>query len=201
MERRKSRVMTEDAYSIGPVAQVTDRRTFNATYDNGTMRNPATGEASTSINEDEFVHAETHFLDIETLKDVTLGELQYVLANIMRSSRYGAISSRMGKIHNTIAAIVFSDTEIFSNLELTQVVYDELLHGNSELDFPLSDGAVFQAVQNATQQLLQQVVGRTFVMPQQEIQQMRAETIALYRERDNCTSLLSRGREGIRSCQ
>ena len=32
---QKSRVMTEDAYSIGPVAQVTDRRTFNATFDNG----------------------------------------------------------------------------------------------------------------------------------------------------------------------
>src|SRR6266567_4765634 len=27
---QKSRVMTEDAYSLGPVAQVTDRRTFNA---------------------------------------------------------------------------------------------------------------------------------------------------------------------------
>src|SRR5947209_18131371 len=73
---QKSRVMTEDAYSIGPVAQVTGTRTFNATYDNGTMRNPD-GEASTSINEDEFVHAEAHFLDIETLKDVTVGELQY----------------------------------------------------------------------------------------------------------------------------
>jgi len=193
---QKSRVMTEDAYSIGPVAQVTDSRTFNATYDNGTMRNPATGEASTSINEDEFVHAETHFLDIETLKDVTLGELQYVLANILRSSRYGAISSRMGKIQNTIAAIVFSDTEIFSNLELTQVVYDELMNGNSELDFPLSDGAVFQAVQNATQQLLRQVVGRVLVMPQQEIQQMRAETIALYRESDNVQAFLAEVEKG-----
>ena len=193
---QKSRVMTEDAYSIGPVAQVTDSRTFNATYDNGTMRNPANGEASSSINEDEFVRAETHFLDIETLKDVTLGELQYVLANIMRSSRYGAISSRMGKIHNTIAAIVFSDTEIFSNLELTQVVYDGLLSGNSELDFPLPDGAVYQAVQNAMQQLVQQVVGRVFVMPQQEIQQMRTETIALYRESETVKAFLGEVEKG-----
>ncbi len=193
---QKSRVMTEDAYSIGPVAQVTDSRTFNATYDNGTMRNPANGEASTSINEDEFVRAETHFLDIETLKDVTLGELQYVLANIMRSSRYGAISSRMGKIHNTIAAVIFSDTEIFSNLELTQVVYDELLNGNSELDFPLPDEVIFQSVQNATQQLLQQVVGRVFVMPQQDIQQMRAETIALYRESESVQAFLSEVERG-----
>src|SRR3989440_7256617 len=126
---QKSRVMTDDSYSIGPTSQVTDRRTFNATFDNGTMRNPITGDASTSINEDEYVLPETHFLDIETLKDVTIGELQYVIGNVLRSSRYGAISSRLGRVRNTLAAIVFSDTEIFSNLELTQHVYD-LLKGD-----------------------------------------------------------------------
>src|SRR2546421_2680772 len=124
---QKSRVMTEDAYSIGPVAHVTGRRTFNATFDNGTMRNPITGKPSASINEDEYVLPETHFLEIETLKDVTLGELQYVIGNVLRSSRYGAISSRLGRIRNTLTAVVFSDTELFSNLELTQAVYDALL--------------------------------------------------------------------------
>src|SRR6266571_7554527 len=71
---QKSRVMTDDSYSIAPASQVTGRRTFNATFDNGTMRNPITNKASTSINEDEYVLPETHFLDIETLKDVTAGE-------------------------------------------------------------------------------------------------------------------------------
>src|SRR5947209_14306789 len=51
---QKSRVMTDDAYSIGPVAQVTGKRTFNATFDSGNMRNPITGDTSTSINEDEY---------------------------------------------------------------------------------------------------------------------------------------------------
>ena len=68
------------------------------------MRNPLTGAPSTSINEDEYVLPETHFLDIETLKDVTPGELQYVIGNILRSSRYGAISSRLGRVRNTLAA-------------------------------------------------------------------------------------------------
>src|SRR6266516_3343214 len=144
---QKSRVMTDDSYSIGPVAQVTGRRTFNATFDNGTMRNPFTGDASTSINEDEYVLPETHFLDIETLKDVTAGELQYVIGNILRSSRYGAISSRLGKVRNTLVGIVFSDTELFSDLELTQAVYDTLLGDKDELDFPLYDHEVFQGVQ------------------------------------------------------
>src|SRR5260370_7695391 len=92
---QKSRVMTEDAYSVGPVAQVTDRRTFNATFDNGTMRNPITGAASTSINEDEFVVPETHFLDIETLKDVTVREFQYALRNVLRTIPYGPITTHM----------------------------------------------------------------------------------------------------------
>ncbi len=189
---QKSRVMTEDAYSIGPVAQVSDRRTFNATFDNGTMRNPITGQASTSINEDEFVVPETHFLDIETLKDVTVGELQYVIGNVLRSSRYGAISSRMGKVRNILAAIVFSDTEIFSNLELTQAVYDRLLGNKDELDFPLADEDVLAAAQDATDELLAQLVSRTPVVVRGEtLQQVREETIALYRDASSVRELLA----------
>ncbi len=188
---QKSRVMTEDAYSVGPVAQVTDRRTFNATFDNGTMRNPITGAASTSINEDEFVVPETHFLDIETLKDVTVGELQYVIGNVLRSSRYGAISSRMGKIRNILAAIVFSDAEIFSNLELTQFVYDRLLRDMDELDFPLADEDILAAVDDATDELLKRLVSRTPVVVRGDIlQQVRDETVALYRETSGVKALL-----------
>src|SRR5947209_423472 len=69
---QKSRVMTDDAYSLGPVAQVTGRRTFNATFDNSTMR--MGDKVSTSLNEDEQVLPETHFLDTDTLTDVTLVE-------------------------------------------------------------------------------------------------------------------------------
>ena len=165
---QKSRVMTDDAYSLGPVSQVTSTRTFNATYDNGTMRNPLTGQASTSINEDEYVLPETHFLDIETLKDVTAGELQYVIANILRSSRYGAISSRLGKIRNSLVAIIFSDTELFSNLELTQQVYDRLLAkaqandaNNDEIEFPLRSAEVNAALLEASHELLQRVVSKS----------------------------------------
>src|SRR5947209_3164995 len=194
---QKSRVMTEDAYSIGPVAQVTDRRTFNATFDNGTMRNPLTNEPSTSINEDEFVVPETHFLDIETLKDVTAGELQYVIGNVLRSSRYGAISSRMGKIRNILAAIVFSDAEIFSNLELTQFVYDRLLGDKDELDFPLADEDVLAAVDNATDELLKRLVSRTPVIVRGDIlQQARDETVALYRDTRSVKALLEEIEQG-----
>src|SRR5258707_3543599 len=187
----KSRVMTDDSYSIGPAPQVTGRRTFNATFDNGTMRNPITGKASTSINEDEYVLPETHFLDIETLKDVTVGELQYVIGNILRSSRYGAISSRLGRVRNTLVGIVFSDTELFSNLELTQAVYDLLLGGKDELDFPLSHHEVFEAVRNVTDILLQRLVSLTpVVLDGEALEQALDETIALYCEREKVKSFL-----------
>jgi CRISPR-associated protein Csc2 len=188
---QKSRVMTDDAYSLGPVSQVTGRRTFNATFDNGTMRNPISGLASHSINEDEYVLPETHFLDIETLKDVTVGELQYVIGNVLRSSRYGAISSRLGRVRNTIAAIVFSDSELFSNLELSQVVYDTLLGDRDELDFPLLDQDVLHAVEDATNELLQRLVSRTpLVVRGEALQGVVDETIALYRESETVKALL-----------
>ena len=197
---QKSRVMTDDAYSLGPVAQVTSRRTFNATYDNGTMRNPFTGDASTSINEDEYVLPETHFLDIETLKDVTTGELQYVIGNILRSSRYGAISSRLGRVQNTLAAIIFSDTEIFSNLELTQAVYDNLLGCKGELDFPLLDKNVKKAVEDATNTLLNRLVSRTpMVVRDEALQGILDETISLYRDSENVKSFLSEIEKGYPS--
>lgn len=188
---QKSRVMTDDAYSIGPVAQVTGRRTFNATFDNGTMRNPFDDKPSTSINEDEYVLPETHFLDIETLKDVTLGELQYVIGNVLRSSRYGAISSRLGRVRNTLAAVVFSDTEIFSNLELTQHVYDLLKGDKEELDFPLIDEQVLGAVRKATDTLLSRVVGRMpAVVRDDALRRVVDETITLYRSTKDVKTFL-----------
>lgn len=188
---QKSRVMTDDSYSIVPAPQVTNRRTFNATFDNGTMRNPVTGKASTSINEDEYVLPETHFLDIETLKDVTPGELQFVIGNVLRSSRYGAISSRLGRVRNTLAGIVFSDTELFSNLELTQAVYDLLLSDKQELEVPLFDRDVVLAVQQATKVLMQRLVSREpVVVPDVVLQQIVDETIALYRDGNNIKALL-----------
>lgn len=194
---QKSRVMTDDAYSLGSVAQVTGKRTFNATFDNGTMRNPFDNTASTSINEDEYVLPETHFLDIETLKDVTLGELQYVIGNVLRSHRYGAISTRLGRVRNTLAALIFSDTEIFSNLELTQQVYDLLPSSGQELDFPLADHNVQEAVEKATNLLLEHVVGRTpLVVRGDELKSILSQTITLYRDTNELEAFLQEVERG-----
>jgi len=194
---QKSRVMTDDSYSLGPVAQVTGRRTFNAPSDSGIMWNHFTNKPSTSINEDEYVLPETHFLDIETLKDVTAGELQYAIGNVLRSSRYGAISSRLGRVRNTLSAIIFSDTEVFSNLELTPAVYDMLLGEKDELDFPLSDTEVQQAVDAAANVLLDRLVSRTPVVVRGEsLANILGETIALYRDTQSVKAFLQEIEKG-----
>lgn len=113
---QRSRVLTEDAFSLLSADEITDTRTFNATFENGTMRNPETGKSSQALGESEYIRPGSHFLDIQVLRDVTAAELTYVIGNILRSTRYGAISSRIGRMDNEILAIAFSDQELDSNL-------------------------------------------------------------------------------------
>ncbi len=207
---QKSRVITEDAFSILSANQVIGTRTFTGTFEDGTMRNPETKEPSRSIQiDEEYIKPETHYLDIETLKDVTPDEVRYVLGNILRSTRYGAISSKTGRIKNTIAGVIFSDVEIFSTLELIQKVHDiltgkvtndELSEGReqkaedkkkdaakteaeAELQFPLDDAAVSEAINKATAILLKKVIGRNPVaLSREEINTLEQEVQTLYQQ-------------------
>lgn len=187
---QKARVITDDAFSLHPAHQILGTKQFNALFDNSTMRDPETGKASSSIGTDEYVKPQAVFLDMETLKDVTVSEFQYVLGNILRSSRYGAISSRIGKVDNALLGVVFSDTELFSNLELTQAAYDVLGNGRSELDFPLNKESVHTAVQEAATQLMGRVVGTTQALSPVGVNQLVQEMIDLYGAETAVTDLL-----------
>lgn len=170
---QKSRVITDDAFSIQSYQAVTAKRTFNALYDNNTMRDPVSGEASSSIQEDEYVKPETLFIDMQTLKDLTATEIRYVLANVLRSRRYGAISSRLGKMRNTIVGAIFSDCEIFSNLELTQCVYDRL--GSDVRQFPLNEYQVKSEVAKAVGDLTNEVIGNLKPVANAELTELIGE--------------------------
>jgi CRISPR-associated protein Csc2 len=187
---QKSRVVTDDAFSLHAAGTVTDLKQFNALFDNSTMRDPETRQASTSIGTDEYVKPESIFLDIETLRDLTADEFRYVLGNILRSTRYGAISSRIGKVKNVVAGVVFSDCELFSNLELTQAVYDLLRNGAPEPDFPLGLNAVVTAMQSATETLAKRVVGRLTILSAAEIDALIAEVSALYGDAESVRAML-----------
>ena len=188
---QKSRVITDDAFSLHAQQMIVGEKQFNALFDNGTMRDPETGKASSSIGTDEYVKPQAVFLDMETIKDVTAGEFVYVLGNILRSTRYGAISSRIGKMKNMVLGVVFSDCEIFSNLELTQTVYERLEEEGGEVPFPIAKSAVHTAVTTAVSTLLGQVVGQTLLLNIDQIDALLAETTSLYSDGQKMADLLA----------
>ena len=185
---RKSRVITDDAFSILPANEVTGDRTFNALYDNNTMRDPVTGEPSTSIQEDEYVKPETLFIDMQTLKDLTADEIRYVIANVLRSRRYGAISSRLGKMRNTLVGAIFSDCELFSNLELTQSVYDRL--GPDDRKFPLNGEKVMANIVEAVTSLTEEIIGNVQPLTDSDLAELIGEIQQIFTSPDEVKTLL-----------
>ena len=185
---QKSRVITDDAFSILPYQTVAAKRTFNALYDNNTMRDPVTGQASASIQEDEYVKPETLFIDMQTLKDLTADEIRYVIANVLRSRRYGAISSRLGKMRNTLVGAIFSDCEIFSNLELTQSVYDRL--GPESRRFPLDEKEVKLVIADAVAALMSEVIGGVQPLTESELTELIGEIQQTFASPDGVKRLL-----------
>ena len=184
--------MTEDAYTVLSTPLVSGKRTGNAPYDSGTMWNPETKQTSQAIYEDPYVRPETHFLEVQTLKDVTLGELIYALGNILRSTRYGAVSSRQGRMKNRLVALVFTDCEIFSTLELTQHVYDHLKPKDSEPEFPLHDSEVMKATWEVTQALLATVPGlEPAVIGAEDAMQVEQTIGKVYRARERVDRLMA----------
>lgn len=177
---QKSRVIYDNAYSILPFNMVTGVKTFNALYDNGTMRDED-GKASSSINEDEYIKAGTVFVDMITFKDVTSIEFIYGLSNILRSKRYGAISSRIGKIKNTILKVAFSDCELFSNLELTQSIYDKL---NKELqvEFPVDINNVKDYAKESFEDLKKEIYGNITELKDEELSKLLEYIKSIFQE-------------------
>ena len=133
---QKSRVWTEDAFSVLPATELIGDRTINALYETGTMRDEE-GKASTALNTSEYIKPSVHFLDIVTLKDVTIDELRYAIGNILLTSRYGAVSSRVGRMENQILGVFGGIAELPSSLELVQGVYDKLKTDQIEIEHPL----------------------------------------------------------------
>lgn len=144
---QKSRVWTEDAFSILPSTELIGDRTINAIFETGTMRDEK-GNASTALNTSEYIKPGVHFLDIVTFKDVTADELRYAIGNILLTSRYGAISSRVGRMENQILGIFGGIAELPSSLELVQGVYDKLIADGKALEHPFNTEALVSVTQS-----------------------------------------------------
>ena len=143
---QKSRVWTEDAFSVLPSTELIGDRTINAIFETGTMRDEK-GNASTALNTSEYIKPGVHFLDIVTLKDVTADELRYALGNILLTTRYGAVSSRVGRMENQILGIFGGIAELPSSLELVQGVYDKLA-ADGTLEHPFNSESLVAATKS-----------------------------------------------------
>jgi len=146
---QKSRVWTEDAFSLLPATDLIGDRTINAIYETGTMRDE-NNKASTALNTSEYIKPSVHFLDVVTLKDVTADEFRYIVGNILLTSRYGAVSSRVGRMENQILSVFGGIAELPSSLELVQSVHDAFTASGKALEHPFEQ----QAIADATKQVI-----------------------------------------------
>jgi CRISPR-associated protein Csc2 len=120
----KSKVYSDTAFSLTDYAVSHEVFTLNAPYEDGTMSDQ--GEVSSRINQQDHVKPQVIFPSVITTRDLTLNLFGYVLQNVLRTTRYGATTTRGGVMRNHVVAIVLSNGEIFSNLLFTQRLYDVL---------------------------------------------------------------------------
>ena len=146
---QKSRIWTEDAFSLLSSSDTISERTLNGVYENGTMRlkknEDDKDKASSSLNTSEYIKPGVHFLDIVTLKDVTADEFRYIVGNILLTSRYGAVSSRVGRMENQVLGIFGGIAELPSSLELVQAIHDDFIGAKEPIEHPLEDAKLIES--------------------------------------------------------
>ncbi len=188
----RSKVLVDSAFSVTGYDTSHQQFTFNAPYENGTMSEA--GKMKTALGEQDYVVPQVYFPSIVTIKDPTEVEFVYVLNNVMRTRRYGAQNTRTGTVQNTITALVFADGEIFSNLYLSQAVYDALSL-EQRVKTPLQRSAVLEAMNTVVPSLLKEegVVTRTFI--DDSLQAILGETLQVTSDEGRLKLLLTQANE------
>ncbi|MCS6959179.1 MAG: type I-D CRISPR-associated protein Cas7/Csc2 [Pseudanabaenaceae cyanobacterium SKYGB_i_bin29] len=173
----RSKVLSDSAFSL-TAYEVSHRLfTFNAPSEQGTMSEG--GKMRSSINGQDHVLPEIIFPAIETLRDPTKESFIYVLGNLLRTKRYGAQETRTGVMENHIVGIVVADGEIFSNLHLTQGLYDACETTNNHLPH-------FSQVKENTQKVVQELLEReavhtNFCLYGEDLQHVLQEVQGIYK--------------------
>ena len=151
----KSKVITDTAYSLTSYDDSHEAFTLNAPYEDGTMTRH--GEVTSRINEQDHVQPQVIFPAVVTTRDLTQNLFTYVLDNVLRARRYGAQTTRTGRLHNRVVAVALTDGEIFSNLLFTQRLYDALTDaGAINPPDPVDPDVAFKAAQSLAPGLLQE---------------------------------------------
>lgn len=164
----KSKIYVDTAYSITGYDESHQQFSFNALYEKGNMSQH--GKVRSSFGEQDHVVPQVFFPSVITIRDVTVNSFAYVLNNVLRTKRYGAQTTRTGRLANRIVGAVFADGEIFSNLKLTQAIHDRL--GDDKNETPLSPAKVVQTAESATVELLEDDGVNYHLLDGEELQQL-----------------------------
>lgn len=109
-----SRVMYDTAYSVRDASAVIDEKFQNAPGDEYAK------EATSAIREPDFFEPGTLFPSVITLRDATPEEVAFVLGIARQNKRYGAATTRLGRVRNHVLGIYVGHEEGPANLELSQ---------------------------------------------------------------------------------
>lgn len=177
----KSKVVVDTAYSITSFDDSHLNFTLNAPFENGTMSRQ--GEVTSRINSQDHILPQVFFPSIVTLKDPTEAGFIYVFNNILRTSHYGAQTTRTGKVRNQLLGVVFADGEIVSNLRWTQKIYDLMSKkGQINPPDPLNEDEVLTAALEAITALMSQeyvchtdLIGESFITLLNEVKSITSE--------------------------
>lgn len=123
-----SRVMYDEAYTIRALSAIVQEYFQNAPGDDYSKK-PTSG-----IREPDFFKEGTLFPCVITLRDVTTEEVLFFLNITDRNSRYGATSTRFGKVQNHILGVYAGHREGPSSLEVTRNIALKLAGRILDLD-------------------------------------------------------------------
>lgn len=149
----RSKVLSDTCYSLTAYDDSHEAFTLNAPYESGTMSQR--GQVTSRINEQDHVVPQVIFPSVLTMRDLPWPLFRYVLNNVLRTRRYGAQTTRTGRVENRLVAIALTDGEIFSNLKFTQRLYDAL-QGKLTPPDPVDPNTAMQAAESLLPALLQE---------------------------------------------
>ena len=115
-----SRVMYDTAYTVRDATVAIDEKFQNAPGDDYAK------EAEATIREPDFFEPGTLFPAVITLRDATPEELAFVLGITAKNKRYGAATSRLGRVKNHILGVYTGSEEGPANLGLTRDTIQQL---------------------------------------------------------------------------
>jgi len=118
-----SRVMYDTAYTLRDASVVIDEKFQNAPGDDYAK------SAEATIREPDFFEPGTLFPSVVTLRDATPAEVAFVLGITKQNKRYGATTSRLGRVNNHVLGVYAGNEEGPANLELTRRAITGLVNG------------------------------------------------------------------------